>query len=502
MSFAEYPNFDAVGLADLIRRGEVSARDVAGAAVEQIERHNPTLNAVVTKTYNRAMATVGRGVGDGPLAGVPFLLKDLDAHWKGVPSTGGSRSSQWFVPDTTSTLVARYEAAGLLILGTTNTPEFGLAPVTEPELHGTTSNPWDVTRTPGGSSGGSGAAVASGMVPLAHASDGGGSIRIPASNCGLFGLKPTRGRTPLGPTVTELWGGFTVAHVITRSVRDSAAVLDATHGPESGDAYAAPPVDGSFLSQVDVDPGRLRIGVVTGGIFGDDIDRACRAAVRQSADLLHELGHTVEGVELPVDREAWKRAFLTVVAASVSASMHRQSAGRKLDPAQYELATWVLSLVGRKLTAADYADAMVEVRRAGRLMAGVMSKFDVVMMSTQAAPPLRHGSLAPSGGERRLLETLRRAPAKPALMGAFRQLADKVLAPIPNTPLFNMTGQPAMSVPLHWTPDGLPVGVQFVGRFGDEATLFRLAGQLEQARPWFARRPPMAPPATPFSVDR
>lgn len=488
MSFSEYESFDAVGLAELVRTGEVTAREVVAAAVERIERHNPTLNAVVTKTYNRAMAVVDRGV-TGPLAGVPFLLKDLDAYWKGVPSTGGSRSSQWFVPDVTTTLVSRYEAAGLVILGTTNTPELGLAPVTEPELHGATCNPWDTTRSSGGSSGGSGAAVASGMVPAAHASDGGGSIRIPASYCGLFGLKPTRGRTPLGPVHHELWDGMTVAHALTRTVRDSAALLDATHGNVPGDPYHAPAMDGTFLSQVGVDPGRLRVGVVSGGLFSDELHAGCRAAVRAASDLLHGLGHDVEGVELPVDRERWKRAYLTLVAASTASVIDRAARGAKPDPAQYELATWVLSLVGRKLSAVDHEDAIHEMRRAGQVMAGVMSKFDVLVMSTMAGPALHHGELQPSESERRLLETLRRAPAKPALMAAFRQLADKVLAPIPNTPLFNMTGQPAMSVPLHWTSGGLPIGVQFVARFGDEATLFRLASQLEQAQPWFDRRP-------------
>ena len=487
--FAEYESYDAVGLAKLVADRSVSASELVAAAIERIERHNPGLNAVVTKTYNRGLARVNERTPEGVFGGVPFLIKDLDLHLAGVPSTSGSRARRWFVPPVTSTLAERYEAAGLVILGTTNTPELGLAPVTEPELSGATLNPWDTSRTPGGSSGGSGAAVASGMVPMAHASDGGGSIRIPASNCALFGMKPTRGRTPVGPALSEMWNGLGVSHALTRSVRDSAALLDATAGPEVGAPYAAPPASESYLSAVETDPGRLRIGIVRGGIFSDDVDAECRSAVHSAAELLHDLGHTVEGLELPIDRRRLKEAFLTIVAGNVAATIKAHAEGGKPDPAGYELETWVLALVGRKLTAEDFALALTAARDAGRAMAAVMGQFDVVVTSTLASPPLPIGALKPTAAEHRLMETLRRAPAKPALLAAFRQMADKVLAPIPNTPLFNMTGQPAMSVPLHWSSGGLPVGVQFAGRFGDEATLFRLAGQLEQARPWFHRRP-------------
>jgi amidase len=493
VTFHEFESYDAVGLAGLIRSGELSVKEVVAAAIERIERHNPSVNAVVTKTYNRGLALADQGVPDGPLAGVPFLLKDLSAEWKGVPSTEGSRSLQWYVPATTSTLVGRYERAGLVILGKTNVPEFGLAPVTECELHGTANNPWDLTLTPGGSSGGSAAAVAAGMVPVAHASDGGGSIRIPASHTGLFGLKPTKGRTPSGPDRAEGWYGMSTAHVVTRSVRDSAALLDATHGPEVGDRSGVAPPERPFLEEVGAPTGRLRVGVVNGGVLHDDIDAECRAAVSETADLLHDLGHQVEGVELPVDRTAWKNAFLVMVAASTTQVIQwaAQLQGvAKPDPSQYELPTWILGLVGRQLGAVDFADAYLTLGSTARAMGRVMEQFDVVVSSTMAKPPWPHGALQPTGAERRVLEGLRRAPAKPALMLAFRQLVDKVMHPIPNTLVFNMTGQPAMSVPLHWTSEGLPVGVQFAARFGDEATLFRLAGQLEEARPWFDRRAP------------
>jgi amidase len=491
-AFDEFEAYDGVGLARLIADGDVSARDVVAAAIERIERINPSINAVVTKTYNRAMALIESGVPGGPFGGVPFLLKDLSADWRGVPSTEGSRSTRWYVPERSSTLVSRYEAAGLVILGKTNTPEFGLLPVTEPELHGITSNPWDPSRTAGGSSGGAAAAVAAGMVPAAHASDGGGSIRIPASNCGLFGLKPTRARTPAGPIVGESWFGMSVAHVVSRSVRDSAALLDVERGPEVGDPYAAPEPERPYVEEVGADPGRLRVGVVDGAILGERTDPECRAAVRSAAELMHGLGHRVEGVELPIDRDRLNLSFLTMVAAALSqvvdwaASIQGLS---KPDHTQYELSTWVTSLAGRKLSAVDLADAIQATRVASRVIGRIMCQYDVIMSSTLGSPPMVHGALQPTETERRLLEGLRRAPARPAIIAAFRQLAKKVIEPIPNTPLFNMTGQPAMTVPLHWTDRGLPVGVQFAGRFGDEATLFRLAAQLETARPWFHRRP-------------
>lgn len=492
--FNDYEQHDALGLAQLIRNGEISTAEVVEAAISRIERRNPPLNAVITTTFDRARGQVDDGVADGPFAGVPFLLKGLGQAIEGVPLTDGSRALRHFVPSYTTTLAARYEAAGLVVLGATNVPEFGLVPVTEPDLHGVCANPWDTSRTAGGSSGGSGAAVAAGMVPAASASDGGGSIRIPASQCGLFGLKPTRARTPSGPVGGDGLLGLSVQHALTRSVRDSAALLDVTHGPEPGDPYAALPPDRPFLDEVGTDPGRLRVGVVDGGIFHDDIDTECRAAVAGAGRLLTDLGHDLVPVRVPIDRAATIEAFLTVVAASTAASIDDVASlngQRTPDAAEYELETWVTGLIGRKLTGAQVASAMNYLRVVGRTVARAMvtDDVDVIMTSTLASPPLPHHALDPSPVEQRLLATLRRAPVKPALMATFRQLSQVVLAPIPNNPLFNITGQPAMSVPLHWTPDDLPVGVQFAGRFGDEATLFRLAAQLEAAQPWFDRRP-------------
>jgi amidase len=494
MGFSDYHRYDALGLAELIRNGEVTAGDVVRAAIDTIERHNPTLNAVIYKMYDRAQARAARKLPDGPLAGVPFLLKDLGLAYRAAPLTNGSRSLQNFIPTFDGTLAVRYEAAGLIILGKTNVPEFGLSPTTEPELHGITSNPWNTDLTAGGSSGGAGAAVASGMVPAAHASDGGGSIRIPSSVNGLFGLKPTRGRTPCGPVFGEAWFGLSAAHAITRSVRDSAALLDATQGPEPGDPYAAPPAARPFLEEVGTPPQPLWVALSLEPLLGDTMEEECRTAVHETGRLLEELGHRVSYVEVPVQRQAWTEAFMTLGAAEAAEVLTEtaQLAGKKHpDPADYELLTWILASVGRKLSAEDMAKAMVEIRMAGRAMARFHEEFDVLVTPTLGRTPWPHGDLTPSPIERKLLEGLRRAPVGPALLTAFHQLAKRVLDPIPNTPLFNMTGQPAMSVPLHWTSDGLPVGVQFVARFGDEATLFRLAGQLEAARPWFDRNPPI-----------
>jgi amidase len=492
--FEDYEDHDALGVARLIRTDQVTAKEVLRAAISRIERRNPVLNAVVTTTFERAERRMADGVGDGMFAGVPFLVKGLNQALEGVPLANGSRSLRSWVPPYTSTLVRRYEAAGLMILGVTNVPEFGLVPVTESEVHGVCANPWDTSRTAGGSSGGSAAAVAAGMVPAASASDGGGSIRIPASQCGLFGLKPTRARTPTGPVHTENWFGMSVSHALTRSVRDSAALLDVTHGPEPGDPYAAPTPERPFLDEVATAPGRLRIGMIEGGIFHDDIDPECRDAVSDAGRLLADLGHDVVPLTLPIDRAATIEAFLTIVAASTAAALDdiaTLKGQRSPDPAEYELGTWVTGLIGRKLTGAQVVAAHTRLRGLGRTIAAAMAQSGVavIMSSTLASPPLPHHALQPSGAEQRLLAALRRAPVRPALMALFRQLSDMVLAPLPNNPLFNITGQPAMSVPLHWTA-GLPVGVQFAGRFGDEATLFRLAAQLEAARPWFHHRPP------------
>ncbi len=492
-----YEGWDPPGVAARIRTGDVGAREVAEAAIARIERRNPSLNAVIHETFERGLASIDGGVGDGPFAGVPFLLKDLGQTWAGVPTSAGSRALEGFVPPITTTLVQRFLDAGVVILGKTNTPELGMAPVTEPEAFGITRNPWHPEVTAGGSSGGAAAAVAAGMVPVAHASDGGGSIRIPASHQGLFGLKPTRARTPVGPLVGEAWFGMSVGHVVSRSVRDSAGLLDAVAGPEPGDPYAAPPPRRPFVDELETEVSSLRVGVVRGAILGDGIDPECVAAVEATVGLLESMGHRIREVTLPIDREALVEALTVLSAAEVAHTMELIAAlsGRTgPEPELYEASTWALGVAGRRLSAADLAAALFQIRVAGRRMGAVMEELDVVVSSTLGRPPWPHGILQPAGVEREALEALRTSPG-PDATDLVRRMVGRVVELIPNTPLFNMTGQPAMSVPLHWTSSGLPVGVQFAARLGDEATLFRLAARLEEARPWRDRRPPPAEPA-------
>ncbi len=490
--FSEYEQFDVVGLADLVASRQMKPGDLLAAAVARIEARNPSINAVVHKMYERAERAIDAGLPEGPFTGVPYLLKDLNLRYAGVPLTDGSRSLRHHIPTESAELVERLEGSGLMVLGKTNTPEFGAAPTTEPELHGPTHNPWDLMRTTGGSSGGSAAAVASGMVPAAHASDGGGSIRIPASACGLFGFKPTRGVMPRDEG--EGWFGMSIDHALTRSVRDSAALLDATRGPALGAPYAAPAGPSSFRAEAEISPGKLRIAVSTQALLGKEIDAECMRAVRETGRLLEDLGHKVDNVEVPVDKKPWTDAFaaLAVVGGATDIRRSVEKAGaRRAHYGDYELVNWIAGLVGERMSAMDLAESMRQLRLAGRAMALFFKRYDVLVTSTLGAPPWPLGQLAPTAAEHRALEAIRRAPAKPALMLLFRQLVEKILEPIPNTPLFNMTGQPAMSVPLHWSPSGLPIGIQFVAGFGDDGLLFRLAGQLEEARPWFDRRPPV-----------
>ncbi|MFN2485877.1 MAG: amidase, partial [Acidimicrobiia bacterium] len=328
---------------------------------------------------------------------------------------------------------------------------------------------------------------------VAHASDGGGSIRIPAAVNGLFGLKPSRGRVPTGPILGESWFGLSSGHALTRSVRDSAGILDAIAGFEPGDPYTAPVHEGTFRAQVDVDPPSLWVALSTDPLLGETMEEECRIAVHETGRLLESLGHRVSYVEVPVQRAAWMEAFLTLVAASTAQGITettRMSGKSKPDPKDYELLTWILGAVGRHLSAENLAAALTQVRMAGRDMGRFHQQFDLLVTSTLARVPWRHGDLAPSTTERRMMETLRRTPVGPALLALYRHLSKTVTETIPNTPLFNMTGQPAMSVPLHTSADGLPVGVQFVAPYGADRLLFQVAGQLERARPWFDRRPP------------
>ncbi len=481
MKAAEYRSYDAMGLAELIATGQVPPQEVMEAAIGQMELLNPALNAVVHTTYDRAAQMVEAGLPDSPLAGVPFLLKDLGQFWEGVPTSSGSRALLGFTPSFTTTLTSRYLAGGLVILGKTSTPEFGMASVTEPAVHGVTNNPWDPQITAGGSSGGSASAVAAGMAPAAHASDGGGSIRIPSSACGLVGLKPTRGRNPVGPIVGEGWYGLAASHVVTRTVRDSAALLDLSHGPEPGDPYAATPPGDAFLEAVRAAPRRLRIGVVEGAVTGDvTLAPDCMEAVRQTASLLEELGHEVEPVSTGIGPGPGRRAML--VLSSVDTAWLVETF--HIDQTLLEPANQVVVRAGREISATEFAANLFLVRSYGRLIGQIMERHDVLVTSTLGTPPWPHGILQPDAEQKERIRAVLEGRNRGSAFELVEDLAVRNMDRIPNTWLFNMTGQPAMSLPLHRTEAGHPVGVQLVGRLGREEDLFNLAGQLEQARPW------------------
>jgi len=495
-TFAEYEQFDALGLAELVRRREVSPRELVQAAIERIDARNPRLNAVIHRLYEDAFAAADGPGGTGPFAGVPFLLKDLVSWYAGAPVRSGSRILDGFIAPHDTEIVRRYRRSGVIILGKTNTPEFGLTPFTEPVLFGPTRNPWDPARTPGGSSGGSAAAIAAGMVPMAGGGDGGGSIRIPASCCGLFGLKPTRGRTPTGPIEGELWDGAVVEHVLTRSVRDSAAMLDAISGGEPGSPYVAPLPERPFLEEVGADAGRLRIAYTERPLLGESMHEDCRVALRDTVALLESLGHTVVEASPPLDREEFLHSFLLMVCGQADADLGDAEAatGKRASPANVEITTWVLALLGRSYSAASMARARRHLERTTRAVGRWFDGYDVdvLLTPTLTTPPFEIGALQPPPHELAALQALGRARAGAVLRlaGALDKAAKRVFDWIATPPLFNITGQPAMSVPLAWNSAGLPIGMHFAGRFGDEATLFRLAGQLEEARPWFAIRPP------------
>ena len=467
----EYRTFDGLGLAALVGRRQVSARELLETAIARAEAVNPAINALSQKLYDSALAAVGH-VEEGPFAGVPFLLKDAGATLAGTPTTQGSRLFAEARADRDSTLVERYKRAGVTIFGKTTTPELALAASTESSVVGATRNPWDLSRSAGGSSGGAGAVVAAGIVPLAHGSDGGGSIRIPASCCGLFGLKPTRARTPAGPQAGEGWGSLSVSHVLSRSVRDSAAMLDATAGAAPGDPYWAPPPERPYLEELGRDPGRLRVALQLSPPSGVAVVPECRAAAEDAAALFASLGHAVEPAALPGDWEEIGHALWVLVASNVSLSLQQrgEALGRTVTETDVDPVTWNAVVFSRTLRVEDYPAALATIHRQGRRMAAFMERFDVILSPTLAQVPV------PLGTQR---------TDNPDIEAYGRALAQFS----PFTQMFNVTGQPSMSVPLSWTGGGLPVGVMVSAGFGQEGLLFRLAAQLEQARPWFDRVP-------------
>lgn len=471
----DFESYDLTGLAQLVADGAVTAHELLASAIESVEQKNGSINAVVTPMYEEAERFIAEDLpANAPLRGVPFLLKDLRAQYGGVPTTSGSRFFTDYVPAHDSELVRRYKRAGLVIFGKTNTPEFGGNVSTEPVLFGPTRNPWSLEHIAGGSSGGSAAAVAASMVPAAHASDGGGSIRIPASCCGLFGLKPTRGRNPAGPDFGEAWNGLSVEHAITRTVRDSAALLDVSAGPDVGDPYWAPPQARPYVEEVQQDPRSLRVAYSVTAKSGVPVHPDCIAAVEHTIRLLEDLGHRVTEAEPEYVGAELGEAIRLIIGGNMMASVREQAArkGRDFGSDEIERVIQRRIALGDTATATEYALAVQTMHRVGRIVGAFMADYDILLTPSVARPPLEIGQLDTNTED-------------------VQTFLDNLYSFIPFTAVFNATGQPAMSMPLHWNADGLPIGVQFAAAFGGEATLFQLAGQLERAQPWAHRRPPM-----------
>jgi amidase len=466
----------AVELAGMVRDGEVTSRELVETAFEAIDRRNDDLNAFVTLCRERALAEADAvGAGDErPLAGVPIAIKDLVALTEGIRCAMGMHAMGEFMPDEDSALVRRLREAGAIIVGKTNTPELGILPVTEPDRFGPARNPWDTTRTTGGSSGGSAAAVASGMVPIAHANDGGGSIRIPASCCGLVGLKATRGRVSLAP-LGEFVGGIAIEGVVTHTVRDTAVALDVLAGYEPGDPYWAPDPSAPFADAPDRDPGTLRIAFTTAAPNEVPVDEDCVTATREAAQLLESMGHAV--FEAPaLSDEGYIDNFIKVWVTGVAGNVRAfgDLRGRPIDSSELEPLTAEMVQIAGSISGADYLQALEYLRGMSRRVVSMWADIDVLLTPTLATRPIEIGGLRPKEGE-------------PAM-----RMLENAAWFVPFTPVWNVTGQPAISLPLHQSEDGLPIGVQLVGPPAGEELLISLSAQLEEARPWADRRPELA----------
>jgi len=492
MRFDEYVQHDATALADLVRRGEVSPTELLEAALARAD-DTRELNAIVCRLDDAARAQARRTIDPrSPFCGVPFLVKDLFQDIAGVPTSSGSKSMAHRPAVEDSDVVRRWREAGLLIFGKTNTPEFGARNVTEPTLWGPTRNPWDTSRTPGGSSGGSAAAVAAGVVPVAGANDGGGSIRIPAAACGLFGLKAGRGRISMGPLMAEGMNGAAVQGVISRSVRDSAAMLDVLQGPEAHAPYHMPAPEVPYTEAMRQSPGRLRIGFTIASPVGTPVDPAAVAAVEDAAALLASLGHDVEAVPNPVNGLQLAEDFLLAWFCAQAFIVEGLQDTAGANPTDFESDTRLMAAVGRSVSALELLNCEARWHEHNRALARFHAEHDLWLSPTLSAPPPPLGSMDTPWA----LDLLSGMVSRIGLAGqlrhsqAFQSTVLNNLAWTPYTQLANLTGRPAMSVPLYWTPQGLPLGVQFVGPLNGEAMLLQLAAQLEQARPWAQRRPP------------
>jgi amidase len=468
----EYTSHDALGLAALVHAGEVTPSEVLDAALAAVQSYDADVSAIAALHVDRAVEALGQGLPDGPFTGVPFVVKDLWTDWAGTVTTNGSALWGNARPaGRDAEVVARYRRAGLLLFARTTTPELGVSPTTEAASYGRpTRNPWQLDRTPGGSSGGAAAAVAAGIVPMAHATDGGGSIRLPAGRCGLFGLKPTRARVPSGPQRGEAWGGLSGQHVVSRTVRDSAAALDVAAGPMPGDPYWAPPGPTSYLAETTLEPPRLRVGVCVQAPTGADVDPVCADAAYATGRRLEALGHEVVEIAWPMPPEQVSAAHAPVIPAHVAAAVDARliELGRALQPGDLEPVTTAFVEWGRQVSATQYLAAVAAMHRLGRAVGELFEQVDLVVTPTSGSRHSRIGELDGSDVDRFLAGVMS--------VAAFTGLA-------------NLTGQPAMSLPLDTDGDGLPVGTQVLGRFGDDALLLRLAAQVERAHPWTGLAP-------------
>ena len=477
----EYRRYDALGLADLVRSKQVSAVELLDMALDQTVATDAQIAAVVYMQPDRARRAIAAGLPRGPFSGVPFLIKDLGCDAVDFPTAMGSRLYRDYRYAADSELFTRLERTGLVTFARTTSPEFGIGPTAEGAAYGRpTRNPWSHDHVAGGSSAGSAAAVAAGVVPIAHGSDGGGSVRIPASSCGLFGLKPTRARLPDGPASGEGWAGMAIDGFLTRSVRDTAALIDATQGPDLGTPYYAPPLDGTLLDAIGSPPRRLRIAYSTLSFTGDPVHPDCRAAIEHTVVLCAQLGHEMIEADPVIEIHRFMRAWTNIVACGTELTVRSRAAelGRSVRPDELDGVTRGAVALGRTISGGDYLDAVNTVHDIGRHMARFLADergFDMLLTSTLAEPPAEIGRFQPDNED----------------FVDYRMGPNGVLAYSPFTALANGTGQPAMSVPLYWSAAGLPIGTHFMARAGDEGTLLQLAAQLEQADPWFDRLPPL-----------
>jgi len=502
MNVEEYITYDGLGLAELVKKKKVTPGELLELAIRQCEHYNPKINAVIHTFFDRARQEAKDGSFSGVFAGVPFLIKDLGVELAGEPIYKGNRfryqqisNNNRFISKQNSELVSRYKKTGLIPLGKTNTPEYGVAFVTEPAIFGACNNPWDLSRTSGGSSGGSAAAVACRIVPLAHGNDGGGSIRVPSSCCGLFGMKPSRGRMPAGPKHAEYWHGLSIDHVLTLSVRDSAAMLDETSGLDVGAPYDSPHKSRPFLEEIEKSPGKLRIAATAEPFLPSKVSEDCVQALQETIDMLKQAGHEVIEKTPNIDGKAFAKAFATMTAGAVAADIEEEEAffGIKAKIDDFELPNWALRLLGRSFSAVELEASIRRLKTTHRQIAQfyIEEDVDVLLTPTLAQLPLKHGASQPKGFEATMLKIFGRLNLGAVLKGAVDKLADEIFSFTPWTPVINGTGQPAMSVPLQWSKAGIPIGMHFIGKYGDEATLFRLAAQLEKEKPWFNRLPPI-----------